>query len=305
LEQPFQLIGFRRYDRLNVYDEIKQGEKGAWIGLVAFLILSSGKLISGYFLHSAALLADGFNNLTDIIATTAIIIGMRISRKPADANHTYGHFRAETVAVLIASFIMALVGIQVLIDSIKSLLSGKHEAPNPSSAIVAGVSAALLLVIYWYNRRLAKRVNSQALMATAKDSFSDAMVSIGAGVGIIGAELGVDWMDPAAAIAVGLLILKTAWDIFWDATNRLTDGIDAEELKDLRSVIARISGVEGIRDMKARLYGSRTLVDVIITVNPRLDVTQGHEISERVQEQVAKVKNIMYVNVHVEPNNLV
>jgi cation diffusion facilitator family transporter len=286
---------------LNPYEEIRQGERGAWIGLATFLVLSAGKLASGHWLHSNALLADGFNNLTDIIASGAIIIGLRISRKPPDSDHLYGHFRAETVAVLLSSFIMALVGIQVLMDSVKSLINGQRSAPDPLSAVVAGVSAILLFVIYFYNRRLAKRVNSQALMATAKDCLSDAIVSLGAGVGILGAELGASWMDTAAAIGVGLLILMTAWGIFREATHRLTDGINKQELKELKQSIAGITGVEGIRDIKARLYGSRAFVDVVIMVDPALSVTEGHEISERVQRQTGENNNVMYINVHVEP----
>lgn len=286
---------------MDTYKEIRQGERGAMISIAAYLLLSALKLISGYLFHSSALLADGFNNVTDIIASTAILIGLRISRKPPDSDHAYGHFRAETVAVLLASFIMATVGIQVLIEAGRGLFEGKKVAPDPLSALIALVSAAGMFGVYVYNLRLARRINNQALMATAKDSLSDAFVSIGAAVGIFGAQFGLPWLDTVAAIAVGLLICKTAWDIFKDATYRLTDGFDENELQDLRSSIARIPGVEGIKDVKARVHGNHVLVDVVIEVDPTLSVTESHEISDLIEARMGERHNVMNVHVHVEP----
>ena len=106
---------------MDQYQDIKEGEKGAWISIAAYLILSAVKLGAGYWFLSDALVADGFNNLTDIIASTAVLIGLKISQKPPDQDHPYGHFRAETIAALVASFIMASVGLQVLIGAVRSL----------------------------------------------------------------------------------------------------------------------------------------------------------------------------------------
>ncbi|WP_191089584.1 cation diffusion facilitator family transporter [Paenibacillus spiritus] len=271
------------------------------ISIAAYLILSSLKLISGYWFASSALLADGFNNLTDIVASLAVLIGLRISRKPPDSDHAYGHFRAETVAALLASFIMAMVGFQVILDSSRSLLRGERADPNIWSAGIAVVCAVVMLGVYLYNRRLALKINNSALMAAAKDNLSDAMVSIGAAVGIVGAQLGLPWLDPAAAVLVGLLIVKTAWDIFRDSTYRLTDGFDEDKLLDLRSTIARIPGVEGIKDMKARIHGNLVLVDVVVEVDPGLTVRESHLISDTIEERMSKHHNIFNVHVHVEP----
>ncbi|MEF2967535.1 cation diffusion facilitator family transporter [Paenibacillus sp. M1] len=286
---------------MDIYEDIRKGERGAWVSITAYLLLSAFKLISGYIFASSALLADGFNNLTDIVASVAVLVGLRISQKPPDSDHAYGHFRAETIAALIASFIMAMVGIQVIIAAVRGLIEGKHAEPDILSAVVALICAVAMAGVYWYNRNLAKQINNQALMAAAKDNLSDAMVSIGAAVGIIGAQFGLPWLDGAAAIAVGLLICKTAWDIFRDSTHNLTDGFDEKELTGLRSTIARIQGVEGIRDLKARVHGNHVLVDVVIEVDPELSVIEAHEISDRVEERMRKNRNVMHVHVHVEP----
>ncbi|WP_339268094.1 cation diffusion facilitator family transporter [Paenibacillus sp. FSL W8-0187] len=285
----------------NAYENIKQGERGAWISIAAYLVLSSFKIFCGYLFASSALLADGFNNLTDIVASLAVLIGLRISQKPPDSDHAYGHLRAETIAALVASFIMAVVGIQVLVEAVRSFFEGSKEIPNLWSAGVAGICAVAMLGVYRYNRNLARRIDNQALMAAAKDNLSDALVSVGAAVGIIGAQFGLPWLDTVAAVAVGVIICKTAWEIFRDSTYSLTDGFDENRLSDLRSTIARTPGVEGIKDMKARIHGNHVLVDVVIEVDPDISVLEGHQISDRIEEQMEKIHNIMSVHIHVEP----
>lgn len=287
----------------DIYEDIRKGERGAWVSIAAYLVLSAFKLFSGYLFGSSALLADGFNNLTDIVASVAVLIGLRISQKPPDSDHAYGHFRAETVAALVASFIMALVGIQVIVEAVRSIFEGPKETPRLWSAWVALLCAAAMMGVYMYNKRLAKRINNQALMAAAKDNFSDSLVSIGAFVGIIGAQFGLPWLDTVAAVAVGVLIVRTAWEIFRDSTYRLTDGFEENRLMDLRSTIARTQGVEGIKDMKARVHGSHVLVDVVVEVDPGLTVMEGHQISDSIEERMRKLHNILHVHVHVEPKD--
>jgi cation diffusion facilitator family transporter len=290
------------YNALDIYEEIRKGERGAWVSIAAYLILSAFKLVSGYVFASSALVADGVNNVTDIVASVAVLIGLRISQKPPDSDHAYGHFRAETVAALMASFIMAMVGIQVIVETIRTLWKGeKMEPPNLWSAGVALLCAVAMFGVYLYNRRLARQINNNALMAAAKDNLSDAMVSIGATIGIVGAQFGFPWIDSIAAFVVGIIICSTAWGIFKDCTYSLTDGFDQNQIMDLRSTIASVYGVEGIKDVKARVHGSHVLVDVVIEVQPNLSVTEGHKITDRVEEQVKKEHNIMQVQIHVEP----
>lgn len=288
---------------VDIYEDIRKGERGAWVSIAAYLILSTFKLVSGYLFASSALVADGVNNLTDIVASVAVLIGLRISRKPPDSDHAYGHFRAETVAALLASFIMAVVGIQVIVEAVRSFLDRAKETPQLMSAGVALVCAVAMMGVYIYNKRLAKQINSSALMAAAKDNFSDAMVSIGAAVGIVGAQFGLPWIDSAAAVVVGLIISKTAWDIFRDSTYRLTDGFDQDRLMDLRSTIARTPGVEGIKDVKARVHGNHVHVDVVVEVDANITVVEGHKISDSIEERMSKLHNIMNVQVHVEPKD--
>ncbi|HUC92651.1 MAG TPA: cation diffusion facilitator family transporter [Paenibacillus sp.] len=286
---------------MDQYRDIKEGEKGAWISIAAYLILSGAKLAAGYWFLSDALVADGFNNLTDIVASTAVLIGLKISQKPPDQDHPYGHFRAETIAALVASFIMASVGLQVLIGAVRSLYEGDRAVPDLTSAWVALAASVCMYGVYEYNRRLAKRISNLALMAAAKDNLSDVLVGVGAAVGIIGSQFGLPWLDPVAALAVGLLICKTAWEIFYSSTHALTDGFDANQLSTLRGTIERTKGVRSIKDIKARIHGSNVLIDVIVLVDPGLSLIESHRISDEIERRMEGKHNIMNIHVHVEP----
>lgn len=265
------------------------------------MALTVFKLVFGYLFVSSALVADGYNNLTDIVASIAVLIGLKISQKPPDNDHPYGHFRAETIAALIASFIMVSVGIQVIVTAVKSMMSPVQETPSVLAAVVALLSAICMVFVYRYNNKLAKRLNSPALHAAAKDNLSDALVSIGAIVGIVGAQFGAPWLDPLAALVVGIIICKTAWDIFYSATHALTDGFDEEQLGTLRATISKTKGVREISDIKARIHGSKVLLDVIVQVDPKLSLIESHHICDEIERRMLRKHNIWSVHVHVEP----
>jgi cation diffusion facilitator family transporter len=287
---------------MQAYQDLKKAEKGAWLSITVYVALSCLKLIAGYAFHSEALTADGYNNTTDIIVSIAVLIGLRISRKPPDHDHPYGHFRAETVASLIAAFIMAAVGIQVIIQALLNMIQRDFQAPNPLAAWTALISAAVMYAVFLYNRQLAQKVNSTSLLAAAQDNRSDALVSIGAFVGIIGASFGLPWLDPLTALIVGSIICKTAWDIFRESSHTLTDGFDEAKLDDFKKTIEQTPGVDSIADLKARIHGNQVLVDVTIHVNEELSVAEGHDISENVEDLMLKKHQISHVHVHIEPS---
>lgn len=283
------------------YNDIKQSEKGAWLSLLAYILLSAIKLFIGSVSGSQALLADGLNNSTDIIASVAILTGLKISRRPPDSNHSYGHFRAETVAALIASFIMIAVGFQVLYQGVNKFIQPSLETPDLIAAWTAAACAVVMIAVYMYNIRLARRLNSNAMQAVAQDNRSDALVSMGAFVGIIGSQFGIPWLDPLTATVVGLIICKTAWDIFRKATHDLTDGFDAGELELMKQTVAEIEGVEVIKDIKARIHGNIVLVDTTVLVDSRLNVVQSHDITEEIEDQLKDRHRVSTVLVHIEP----
>lgn len=288
-------------DQQQRYDNLKLGERGAIVSIVAYIVLSALKLIVGYVAGSEALRADGMNNATDIVASVAVLVGLRLAQKPADHNHRYGHWKSETIASLVSSFIMAAVGLQVLFAAISSVFNGSEKAPEPISAWTGLFCAAVMYFVYRFNRRLAVRINSQAVMAAAKDNISDALVSIGTVIGIVGSRFGLPWLDPVTAVAVGLLICKTAWDIFRDASHHLSDGFDESTIESFKEAIMEVEGVEAVKDIKARNYGSSAVVDVVVLVNVELDFAEAHEIATSVENKLKKTSEVYEVHVHYEP----
>lgn len=283
------------------YDNLKLGERGAIISIIAYICLSALKLLIGFLSDSEALKADGLNNATDIIASFAVLIGLRLSQKPADGDHRYGHWKSETIASLVASFIMMAVGLQVLYVAITSIFQGKEESPDLISAWTGMFCAAVMYVVYRYNKKLAQKINSQAVMAAAKDNLSDAFVSIGTVIGILGSQLNLPWLDPVTAVIVGFLICKTAWDIFCEATHYLSDGFDEATLDSYSNIALNVGGVRKVKNIKARNYGSNAVIDITVLVGAELEFEQAHEIATRVELELKKNPDVYEVHVHYEP----
>ncbi|WP_242142886.1 MULTISPECIES: cation diffusion facilitator family transporter [unclassified Bacillus cereus group] len=279
----------------------QEADKGAIVSIVAYIFLSAIKIIISYIALSSALRADGLNNLTDIGASLAVLIGLKISRKPRDPDHPYGHSRAEQIASLVASFIMASVGFEVIISAIQSFFNPQQTAPNVIAAWVAFFCAIVMYVVYMYNKKIAKRTQSKALEAAAKDNLSDALVSIGTVVGIVASQFHMAILDPIAALLVGLIICKTAWDIFTETSHMLTDGIDPEKMEEYSQAVQLVPGVEHIVDIRARMYGNQTYVDITIEVDAHMDVSKSHHITDTIEEMLQQKFGILYTHIHVEP----
>ncbi|WP_180954219.1 cation diffusion facilitator family transporter [Bacillus sp. M6-12] len=278
------------------------GERGVILSICTYIFLSALKLFIGFTADSEALKADGLNNATDIIASIAVLIGLKIAQKPSDLDHPYGHWKSETVASLVASFIMMAVGLQVLYTAISSVFHGGKEAPDLLAAWTGIFCEVVMYFVFRYNRNLAQKINSQSVMAAAKDNLSDAWVSIGTAVGIIGSQFNLAWLDTVAAVIVGLLICKTAWDIFRGASHDLTDGFDEQLIGDYKDTILSTFGVKGVKDIRARNYGNYVVVDAVILVNSNLELRDAHDISTKVENTLKKEHNVYDVHVHVEPN---
>ena len=283
------------------YDNLKAGEKGAWLSIITYIILSISKLVIGYFGNSEALLADGLNNSTDVIASIAVLVGLKIARRPPDHNHQYGHYRAETIASLVAAFIMITVGIQVIVEGVKSLTAASSNVPDMFTGWVALASSLIMFLVYLYNINLAKEYKSSSVKAAAKDNLSDALVSIGAFIGIVGSQFGFDWLDTVTAIIVGLIIIKTAIEIFKDSALELTDGFEIEELEAIRETVKGNSDIEKVKSLKARTHGNQTFVDIVIVTDENLNVLESHQITEEIENSLMEKHHIQNVHIHIEP----
>lgn len=282
-------------------EEIKQAEKGAIISIIAYIFLSAFKLIAGYYTHSQAISADGLNNFTDTIASVTVLIGLKVSRKPADKDHRYGHWKAENVASLLTSLIMFAVGVQVVIDGVKSFLHGNMEEPNHMAAAVGLISAIIMYIIYLINKKIAIQSNSQALFAVAKDNYSDMLTSIGTTIAVFAASFSLNWLDTLTAIVIGGIIIKTAFEIFKDSTFTLSDGFDEKLLATYKTDILSFNGIYEVINIRARNLGANVFLDITVGMDPNLTVQESHDIVDELEEYLKQTHDIFDIDVHVEP----
>jgi len=284
------------------YDQLKLGERGAVVSIAAYVFLSALKLGIGEISGSEALRADGLNNATDIVASVAVLVGLKLARKPADENHPYGHWKWETIASLIASFVMMAVGIEVLINAVKSTLYGSEQAPDLIAVWTGLFSAGVMYMVYRYNLSLARKIKSPAVMAAAKDNVSDALVSIGTVIGIVGSQFQMRWLDPLTAVIIGLIICKTAWEIFREASHHLSDGFDESAIRTFKDTVMQVDGVEDVKELRARNYGNNAIVDVVLLLKADLNFQEAHNIATRVEKELLKTDEVFEVHVHYEPS---
>ncbi|MCL2676961.1 MAG: cation diffusion facilitator family transporter [Streptococcaceae bacterium] len=290
--------------RNNQAQNLKLAEKGVWVSILAYVFLSILQITVASLVHSSSLRANGFNNVTDILGNIALLIGLRIARIPSDDDHTYGHWKVESVASLISSFIMFAIGFEILRETVTSFLSHEKQVIDPIGAVIGVFSAFVMLVVYFYTRKLAKQTRSSALHAASKDNLADALASIATSVAILVSAFHWEFVDKALAIIIALIILKTAYEIFRDCVFTLTDGFDEHLLEDYSQAILLIDKVKKVRTIRGRTYGSNIFLDVVVEMSPDLSVSESHAATEEIEETLMSGFDVFDVDVHVEPATL-
>ncbi|HFU3800922.1 TPA: cation diffusion facilitator family transporter, partial [Streptococcus suis] len=283
---------------------LKLAERGAIVSITAYIILSGIKLAAGHIFHSDALTADAFNNISDIIGNIAVLIGLRMAQKPADTDHKFGHWKMEDLASLITSFIMFVVGFQVLYSTFIKIISNQTVEIDMTGAVVGVFSALVMIGVYLYNKSLARRVHSKALEATAKDNLSDAVTSIGTSIAIIAAAFNFPIVDKIAAVVITFFILKTAYEIFMESFFTLSDGFDEELLHKYEEDILKLPKVVAVKSQRGRTYGANIYLDIVLEMNPDLSVYESHEVTEQVEQLLTLKHGVFDVDIHVEPSEI-
>ncbi|HCG76260.1 MULTISPECIES: cation diffusion facilitator family transporter [Staphylococcus] len=283
-------------------ENLKIAQRGAYLSLVVYIILSITKYVVGYMYNSAAVRADALNNMTDILVSIAVIVGLKISIKPADKNHPYGHLKSENISTLLVSFIIMFVGIQVVIENAPRLITHDRHVPNIMTIIVSVISGVIMLGVFYVNHRLAKRTKSSSLSSAAKDNLSDSLVSIGTAIGLIFTQIGFPIVDIILATFLGLLIIYTGFGIFKESIFTLSDGFNEKDLEEYRNDILEVEDVIDVNSIKGRYHGSSIFLDVTIVVQSDLSLYEAHQICDRVENHLHG-KGISSVYVHPEPND--
>ena len=268
--------------------------------------LAAFKLFAGIFAQSAAMVADAVHSMSDVFSTIIAMVGVKLANQKSDMEHPYGHERFECVAAIILAVILFLTGSGIGWAGLQKMMAGNYEdivTPGFLALAAAFISIVTQETMYWYTRMGAKKIDSGALMAAAWHHRSDALSSVGSFVGILGARLGFTVLDPIASVVICVFILKVALDIFRDAVGKMTDkACDAETTDEISKVIFAQESVDGIDQLKTRLFGNKIYVDAEIRVDASVTLKEAHVVAQRVHDaienQFPKVKHCM---VHVNP----
>ncbi len=285
------------------YREVR---KVTLVGAVVDLVLGIVKILVGVAASSQALIADGIHSLSDLATDFMVLFAAKHSHREADEEHPYGHGRIETVATVILGGALIVVAIGISYDALRRLINPDLWLhPGVLALVIALISVFAKELIYQYTAKVARRLRSNMLHANAWHSRTDAISSIVVVIGVGGAMAGYTYLDAIAAVAVALMIAKIGWDLWWKSLQELIDtSLDTEQVDAIRESIMKVSGVRALHLLRTRRSGSDALVDVHLLVDPRLSVSEGHQIGESVRNQlIDQMEDVSDVTVHIDPED--
>lgn len=283
----------------------KLGSLASVVGIIVNLILFGGKAAVGLLSGAISITADAFNNLSDAGSQIISLVSFRLSAKPADRDHPFGHARIEYVASMIVSFLVLLVGFELFTDSLSKLID--PEPPSRDGYIVTlcvlGVAIAVKLGLGLFNLAIARRINASVLRATAADCFSDAMATTAILIGTI-VYLVTDWVwvDAAMGLAVSLLIFWAGIKIFNETKNSiLGEGPSEDIVRSIRSLVEQYPEALGIHDLVVHNYGpGRIIASLHIEVDGKGDLFALHDSIDNIEKQLNGELGIQ-ATIHMDP----
>lgn len=280
------------------------------VGSVANLLLLIFKFVAGIVGHSAAMLADAVHSLSDFVTDIIVLVFVRISSKPEDEGHDYGHGKYETLATAIIGIILVLVGFGIFWNGVQSIwrfLQGESlSEPGMLALVAAVVSIVVKELLYQYTVLRGKSLNSQAVVANAWHHRSDALSSIGTAVGIGGAILlGPAWrvLDPIAAVVVSGFIMKVAVQLLIPCLDELLEkSLPAEVENKIVETILSFPGVSSPHHLRTRRIGSNYAIEVHVRMDGRISLEEAHHTATQIELKLKELfgKNT-HVGIHVEP----
>lgn len=276
------------------------------VGSAVDLTLGILKLVFGYLANSQALIADGIHSLSDLATDFLVLFAAKHGCRDADETHPYGHGRFETVATVALGIALMVVAGGIAWDAIERLFKPEELLqPGIWALVIAGVSVLSKEWIYHYTMHLARKLKSNMLRANAWHSRSDAISSIVVMIGVGGTMAGLEYLDAVAAVLVGAMVAKIGWDLTRQSVHELVDtALDPERVGLIRREILGVGGVRELHMLRTRMMGGDALVDVHVIVDPKLSVSEGHYIGEKVRQRLIDVvEEVNDVMVHVDPEN--
>ena len=280
--------------------------RASYVGAAVKVCQTLIKIGFGFWVQSAALIADGIHSLSDLLSDLLVIVAVRLGSREADYEHPYGHRRFETIATVILGVSLVLIGGGITWSVMNRMANPEHlPVPNIFGIAIAALSILINEWLYHYTKRIAKKTRSKLLLANAWHQRSDAISSLVVLVGIGAVMLGYPLADAIAAIVVALMVAKIGLNLIFESIKELVDtSLPPKLVSEIRKAIMTIDGVEGIHLLRTRQMGEDALIDAHIVVDPRITVSEGHTIGDTVRDElISRFDDVMDVLVHVDPED--
>jgi len=281
------------------------GSKVTLVGVLVNTLLIILKFVTGIFGSSQALIADAVHSISDLFTDAVVLVGIKISNKPPDKTHHFGHARIETLASTIVG--MALIGTALYLGIKSSLTIYRHTEYHPTTLALfgAGVSIVFKEVLYHYTIRTGRHIKSQLIVANAWHHRSDALSSVAVFIGVAGTQINPSWhiLDSFAALLVSFFIVKVGLEILRDALREFTDTAPKPEIiGKIQHCALSVNGVVDTHDLRVRTSGGLYQMEIHIVVDGQLTVLEGHKIAKAVEGcLVEDVGNFDSITIHVDP----
>jgi cation diffusion facilitator family transporter len=288
------------------HDLYREAVRATWVGLAVNLALGSAKLLGGLAGQSYALISDAVNSLGDVFTSAAVLLAFRVAQKPADAEHPYGHTRAEAIAGSNVAVLVIFSALLVGWSALKGASAHPPEMPPYWTLAIAGANVLIKEALYQYKIRLGRRAGSSAIIANAWDHRADALSALAVLAGLTLVRLGGPRFvvcDQVAALFVVVVIITSAARLLWSSGQELMDAqASGDFVEDIRRTAAAVPGVKRIDKLWVRKSGMEYLVDIHIQVPADHTVQEGHRISHLVKDQLLdRFTNLRDILVHLEP----
>ena len=300
-------------DNKNTKDPLvraKYGSLAGNVGITVNIILFIFKIIAGIISGSIAIITDGINNLTDASSSIITLVGFKMSVKPADEDHPFGHQRIEYLTGVIVSFIILFIGIFLGIESVKKIIEPSMPKPDVFVYIILGVSIIGKLWLSIFNRKMGKAIDSTTLKATSQDSLNDAISTTVVLVVSIICHIfsyvdALKYLDGITGIALAIMILVSGIKTLKETMNPLIGSMPTkEDIEKISKIVESYDGVLGIHDLVIHNYGpNKTFASIHVEVDAKVDVMISHDLMDVIERDVRENHGVD-LTIHMDPVNI-